>query len=311
MGGVLRSELEFPELNTVESKRPDWTLRVVHSTPPLAASVPLGQRQLGAESYHLARTQAGFRLEYSHAGWFDISHDGSSMVWYPGHHAREELARAIVLGPAMAIALETAGYLCLHGSAVAWGSEAVGFVGPKHYGKSTLALALTAAGGRLVSDDLIAIWPGPPATVRPGVPSARLWEDAARELSVESRYAHVIRGVKTTVTGLEQRQPLTQECTLAAIYVLDPVQPHTLAAACRRLALLGTDAAVALAHQTKLADPLIGYSAAGAQLKSAVAIAAHVPIWTLSIVRDFTQLQAVTEQILHWHQTSAASVKNS
>jgi hypothetical protein len=241
------------------------------------------------------------RLEYSHAGHFDISSDGSRITWYYHAAALPELVRNIVLGPALALALELAGFLCLHGSAVVVGNQGVVFVGPKHHGKSTIASALTLAGARLVGDDLVAVAPGPPATIRPGVASVRLWGDTVKALPMNGVCESLIPGVKTTATGFADHALMHEQALLAGIYVLAPADKAS-EAACRRTRLGPTGAVIALAHQTKLADSLIGMRAAGAQLAAAAAVAATVPVYALSVARDLARLPELVEQVFAWHQ---------
>ncbi len=262
--------------------------------------VSLGARQIREERYQLWRLSSGLRLVYSHAGTFDIAGDGSRIVWDHQPDALPELVRSIVIGPAISLALELAGFLCLHGSAVAIGDAAVAFVGPKYHGKSTLATALTAAGGRLIGDDLLVIRAGKPATVRPGVASVRLWADMAAALPLGSICDRLIPGVKTTATGFTCEALAEASTALKAIYVLSPVAKEaTLMAATRRL-LSPSEATVALAHQTKLPASLVGLRAAGSQLAAAAAVAATVPVWTLSVVRDVERLEEVVRQIAEW-----------
>ncbi|HKO15610.1 MAG TPA: hypothetical protein VJU87_05185 [Gemmatimonadaceae bacterium] len=302
-GGVLRSALEFPELRPVAATdAPDWTLRVATAAPPSTGLTLLGRRQLGRESYALWRTTDGLRLEYSHAGACDISQNGALLDFYIHSDALLELVRAIVLGPALALALESSGFLCLHGSAVAIGPRAVGFLGPKHHGKSTLAAALTAAGARLIGDDLLAVAPGPPAKVRPGAASVRLWEDTAGALALDRMCGTLIPGVKATATDFADCALAQSETMLAALYVIQPVPPGTDGRAAWRTPMRRTEATVALAQQAKLADSLVGLRTAGARLASAAAVAAIVPVWTLYAVRDLSRLDDLVKQILIWHQ---------
>jgi hypothetical protein len=301
-GGVLSSELEFPELAIAEQGvRATWTLQVEHSAPLDTDLTALGDRQLGIESYRLWRTPLGLRLEYSHAGHFDISTDGSRITWYYHAGALPELVRSIVLGPALALALELAGFLCLHGSAVVVGNQGVVFLGPKHHGKSTIASALTLAGARLMGDDLVAVAPGPPAIIRPGVASVRLWGDTVKALPMNGICESLIPGVKTTATGFADHALMHEQAPLAGIYVLAPAD-KAREATCQRTRLGPTEAAIALAHQTKLADSLIGMRAAGAQLAAAAAVAATVPVYALSVARDLARLPELVEQVFAWHQ---------
>lgn len=302
-GGVLRSEIDFPELRaTTSCVQPDWTLIVEPGRPPYRALTRKGERRVREELYRLWESAEGFRLEYSHAGTFDISKDGRLIVWYHDESALMELVRNIVLGPAIALALELAGNFCLHGSAVALEGGAVAFVAPKHFGKSTLATALTTFGAQLIGDDLLVVHPGPPATtVRPGIASVRLWPDVAAALSLDEVCRTIIPGVKTIATGFGDEAVAMSPCGLAAVYVLAPVMPSILGAcAASRTRLERTEATVALAHHTKLPDSLIGLGGAGTRLAMAAAVAANVPVWKLNLVRDISRLDAVVRQIIDW-----------
>lgn len=300
-GGVLRSAIEFPELHAVaEVAVPDWTL-LVADTPPVGEPIEfLGKRELHGEWYQLSRLENGLRLEYSHAGMFDVSTDGAVIVWYR-IDTLLELVRSIVLGPAIALALELSGFFCLHGSAVVLDRGAVAFIGPKYFGKSTLAAALVATGARLVGDDLLAIRPGVPTAVRPAVPSVRLWPDMVAALPLDGLCDTLIEGVKTT-RQFTDRAVAINESKLTAIYLLSPIARDAGSGrpvVCRtRLGPI--DAAVALAHQTKLPSTLVGSLHAGSQLAKAAAVAGDVPVWKLSTVRDVARLGEVSQHIISW-----------
>lgn len=305
LGGVLRSDLPFPDLPPVPGENADWVLEIRWEGTPAPAAELLGERRIGAERYQLYRHEEGFLLRYSHAGCFDIRDDGTHVGWYPAAGALDELARAIVLGPVLSLALELRGFLCLHGSAVAIDGRAVGFLGGKFHGKSTLATALTSAGATLISDDLLAVSPGPAPRVRAGVPSVRLWGDAASELDIDRWCTTVLPGIKSTASGFAGRTLSTADAPLDALYLLDPVHDADEPRCCWRGAIRGAQAAVALAHQTKLPPTLVGPAAAGVQLRRAASLATTVPVWRLALVRDFGRLSAVARQITEWHAAGA------
>lgn len=300
LGGVLESELDFPDLPSAGTDPPNWMMRIASGAPPEEELLPLGSRTLGPERYRLWEGPRGFRLEYSHAGTFEIGGAGAEIVWHPIADADPELARAIVLGPAIALALELAGNLCLHGSAVTAGDGAIGFVGGKYHGKSTLATALIAAGATLVSDDILAVDPAS-GLLRPGVASVRLWRDAAAALRVEELFERVTPGIKTTVSGAGGTLDSAVRIPLEAIYLLTPEAPSEDARPCWRTPLGGAAAAVGLAHQTKLPADLVGRRRAGAQLALAATTAARVPVMRLHIVRDLARLDEVVAQLRAWH----------
>ena len=95
---------------------------------------------------------------------------------------RSEIAAA-VSGPALATALGQRGLLVLHGTCVAFGERAVCLLGDSGMGKSTLAAALCARGGALVSDTMtvVDLAQGTPL-VRVGPARFKLWPDAASML---------------------------------------------------------------------------------------------------------------------------------
>jgi hypothetical protein len=303
-GSVLRSALEFPELTAApDTAAPDWDFVVARTTPPEYALHLVGERRVGPERYRLWQYRAGLRLEYSHAGSFDVPRHGNSITWYHRDDVLPELVRSIALGSALALRLECKGFLCIHGSAVSLGNKAVAFVGPKHFGKSTLAAALTAAGARLIGDDLLVVSPGPPALLRPGVASVRLWADMAATLPLSSVSASTLPGVKTTLTGFLEGAVARDVTALETVYVLHPEPNGDDARAVWRTRLPPMEAAVALAQQTKLPPSLVGHAAARDQLAAAAKLASNVPTWRLHAVRDVARLEATVRQIMDWSCT--------
>ena len=300
-GGFLRSDIEFPELiGAPNGVSADWTVTVEHRDPTWEGFLAIGERRIREEQYRLWRCATGLRLEYSHAGTFDLLDGGSRIVWYHRADALPELVRSIIIGPVIALALELGGFLCLHGSAVTIESRAIAFLGPKHHGKSTLATALTTAGAKLVGDDLLVVSPGPPAVVCPGVASVRLWADMTAALPLDSICKTLIPGVKTIVTGFSEASLAERPAVIDAIYVLSPLARDADGPAVRRTRLSRIEATVALAHQTKLSDSLVGFHAAGSQLASAAAVAASVPVWRLETIRDAARLGTIVTQLIEW-----------
>ncbi|HYD54490.1 MAG TPA: hypothetical protein VEA99_17790 [Gemmatimonadaceae bacterium] len=302
-GGVLRSELPFVELDVAPCETPDWRLRIGVQPPAREGLLPCGERALGPEHYRLSRFDGGFRLEYSHAGIFDLELDSATVTWYPRGEGDEhvELARSIVLGPMLALALEARGHLCLHGGAVQLGDGAVAFVAPKHHGKSTLVTALARSGARFISDDTLAVLPGAACVLRPGVNSARLWEDSARALRVDELCDRVVDGIKTVASGFGEAAPAGASLPLRAVYLLTPERDDADAPACRRTPLPPLAAAATLAQQAKLPDTLVGFAAAGARLALAARIASVVPVHRLHVARSFARLPEVVAQLRAWH----------
>jgi hypothetical protein len=311
-GGCLRSELDFPDLSPVLSPdQPDWQLRLDTSDPPEPIELQ-GTRWIEPDwEFRLYRVANGQRLDYGGVGSFGIYSGGRELVWYPGsrpedERIRLEMARAIVLGPVMALALQQAGILCLHGSAVTIGEEAVAFLAPKFHGKSTLALALTAAGGRLLTDDLVAIRPSASPVVLPGVHSVRVMKDVAEQLGERFSEATIAEGFKTTFSDLPAASLAWEPTPLAAIYLLEPRAGLEDDLSARREAVSTLRAALELAHGKKLTDGLIGSAEAGSMLEWIATVTANVPVYRMAILRDLERLPEVVAEVMAWHGVTAS-----
>ena len=182
-GGVLASDLDFPELRPAPAGEPvTWRLRTSEDAAPTPDGPPLGEEEfpLYESTLRLWRIEGGgFRLAYTDSGTFDVAPGGAEIVWYREPNAPLELVRMDVIGRVLAMALHATGALALHASAVEVDGRGIAFLAPKFYGKSTLALALTYAGGRLITDDTLGVMPGEPPICIPGVHSVRLRAESA------------------------------------------------------------------------------------------------------------------------------------
>jgi hypothetical protein len=97
-----------------------------------------------------------------------------------------ERVRLCLLGAAMGVLLCQRGLTVFHASAVSLNGKAVAFVGEKGWGKSTLCLALHAAGHTMIADDVLAVnrtQDGPMAL--PGFPQMKLWPDSVVSVGQE------------------------------------------------------------------------------------------------------------------------------
>ena len=304
-GRCLRSEVEFPDLPEIRPTRAEWTLRVAPGPrPPAPGEIRIGSHVVGGGELRLSRSEAGLHLSLEPVGECTISVDGAELRWYSRDGARDELMRVVILGPVLALALQQARILCLHGSAVGVNGRAIALLAPKFHGKSTLALALVRAGAQLLTDDAIAVDLEPVPMVRPGVQSVRLHEDSADELVAAALSGQILPGYKRTLVGMPQRMLASEPLPLDAVYLLAPVRRPPDGVAIDRTAVAPALAAVALAHHTKLVDPLVGMDGAGLQLRWCAAVVRQVPVYALQIVRDFDRLDEVVEQLMSWHSST-------
>lgn len=309
LGGVLHSELDFPELVAAPSGGAvRWSLSTGTAAPPaLTLPPPLGSDDVrGAGDVQLFQHADGFRLTYPDTGTYDVVDRGSRIIWFPPAQRPYpddrflEAVRIDVLGRVLAVALHAAGTESLHGSAVVFGNGgAVAFVAPKFHGKSTLASALVAQGARLITDDTLPVEPGDPPRAAPGVHSVRMWEDSAGRLGGQL-------GLEPGPWGKLRSSRMPEDwiadgpIPFAAIYVLSPRQAGAEIA---RQRLAPMEAAVSLIAHAKL-GPLLGKDAAAGLLAWAARLAQAVPVYRLAIPRDFARLDDVVERLRAWHAPS-------
>jgi hypothetical protein len=300
-GGCFLSELPFPELLSHVPRNPDWVLRQSSEAPPRENAGVIGSGTLpnGVE-VRVLRDGSFFRVHYSDTGIFDISGDGSEIVWYPAPDADVDAARLDTLGSVFATAFHAAGLLCLHGSAVVLAEGGVGFVAPQRHGKSTLARALINAGARLATDDSLPVVPGSPPMMWPGVHQVRLWDDSAEHFTGDRRPSRSGYGGKHVLTELDDDTLLHEAVPLTSLYVLAPVVSRPQTPAVRRIRLSPTQASLALISHAKFGH-MLGGPEAGVTLDRAGRIAAEVPIYRLEIARDFELLGSVVQELLAWH----------
>jgi hypothetical protein len=300
-GRRLHSEVELAELRPRRSAVADWTLRIGRGRP-VAPSRLSAEHEAGGEVLRVWETPSATRLEYDRAGCFDIAPGGREITWFPAPDPRPEIVSAVVLGPVLALALHAQGTVSLHASAVRIGSEGVVFLAPKHYGKSTLAACLLTMGARLITDDTLAVETEPRSVLLPGPHAVKLWRDSAEYvrplLAVE-----IGSGVKPTLRRLPSHLRAERPSRCAAAYVLVPVGADA-SVGIDRFALPQADAALALVAHAKL-GPLLEPAAAALVLTEAAAIARRVPVYRLTVPRDWQRLPELAEQLCDWHAAPA------
>jgi hypothetical protein len=307
-GGCLRSDqLLFPELPLSSKRLSDWSLRVASEPSDGDAGELLGVWPETFCTIELYLKAEGFRLRHSCTGEFDITADGTEIVWYPCPGAKMEMGQIDVLGRVLSVALHAAGALTLHGSAVAFEQGVVAFLAPKHHGKSTLAAALIREGARLVSDDTVAVELGLPVLARSGVHSMRLCSDAAERLIGEARQRRLGVDGKHIVNHADPRSVMLGVAPLSAIYMLLPTSGNGVESPATRRRLPSTQAAISVLSHTKI-GPLLGKSEAGKVFDRAVKLADRVPVYALEVVRGFDKLSEAVDTIMAWHTTAVPIV---
>ena len=195
-GIALDSKLPFPHLGWGVRKNRSAGKRVFfrnrnfrftrHSKPiPLSAGI---QYEVGLNPRLVCISSPG-------AGKFRVDLLKKSIHWKPSSGGSLNLAQALVTGRILGLLLPSfEPTLVLHGCVLVINDGAVGFLGPRGGGKSTLATSFLRRGFPLLSDDLAVIQKrGEKWVVQPGPPEIRLWPDAVKpfvkgEVKVEALY---------------------------------------------------------------------------------------------------------------------------
>jgi hypothetical protein len=216
----------------------------IRSVVPLPAAVAAGDagadtdvrwadlesvtRSLRARSLAASVTEMETALAIPGIGTF-LARLGREILVDPDPGVGSALLQLALLGPVLAALLQQRGNLVLHASAVEVDGAAVGFLGGRGAGKSTMAAALLGRGYPLLADDLLAVsLDGGPPRVLPGLPQLKLWPDALAALGGDPDLLPPVR------EGLDKRvQKLgghgrSGEVPLAVLYVLSSDDDPTI-----------------------------------------------------------------------------------
>jgi len=244
------------------------------------------------------RSPDELRLAFDDTGTFDVRIGERTILWYPGPEANEAAVRADLLGRVLSLAAHAEGRLPLHASAVSIDGRAIAFLGPKHAGKSTTALAMVRSGARLLADDAVVIRVDASGTpwAAAGVQRPRLWTDSVRALRLD---VGASGGEKPTLDAFPPSLLQAGEVPLCACYILKPASAE--GAAVVRIELSPVHAALAFVQFSKL-GALLGGSEASLVLDRAATLAEAVPTYVVEVARDLRRLDGVAEQFLHWHR---------
>jgi hypothetical protein len=270
-----------------------------------ATGVVLGSEPLYQDfTATLLSTPAGWRIVVGDTGEYEFADEGRTItVWrYP--EGSEDFLRGHLLGRVIAATLHREGLLVLHGSAVGYPEGAAAFLAPKGTGKSTLALALTLAGARLLSDDALPVQVGEPPLVWPGVHSLRLREDAAGQVGGGDRATQRADG-KFVVGNLPDERLEEAAQPLRTIYLLLPAEQIAEGGPVARRRLTVPAAAAALVGMSKI-PLMLGKGEGPELLRRAVQLATRVPVYQLMIQRDLQRLPDVVARIAEWQREAHA-----
>jgi hypothetical protein len=244
-GLLLRSNLPIPELIPARPEiasspldSSSYPVVAVHlsASPQTSGLIPPGPEELSyVNSY---KDEAGeptlsiwkaagsryLRLAYFDGSQFWLDREGTE-VWasWPANLTLEDTA-TYLLGPVLGLLLRLRGVTCLHASAVAFGGNAVAFVGSEGAGKSTTAAALARQGHAILSDDVVTLAERDGSFfIHPAYPYLCLWPESVESLygSPEALPRFSANYEKRCLSlGKQELRFAERALPLAAIYIL-------------------------------------------------------------------------------------------
>lgn len=304
-GACLESAIEFPELRPATHEPARWRFLEADALPPMRDPALLGDEPIyGTVHARLYAHGEGHRITVDDTGTFDLARDGT-IRWERRDGAWPDFVRAHCIGRVLATLMFLDGWLPLHGSAAAVADGVVAFLAPKGFGKSSLALALSGLGARLVTDDTLPVDDADPPRAWPGVLGLRLRDDALAALGVQGAgpagtAGEMTRDGKRVVALPGEERAARGPLPLAALYLLDPTPAIAGAAPVSRTPLAPTSAALVVTAHVKIGR-MLGAGAAPTMLARAARVVRTVPVHRLTVSRDFAQLPEVAATILRWH----------
>lgn len=203
----------------------------------------------------------------------------------------EAAARHIALGPQLAADWTRQGRPVLHGSCVAFGGQAVSFIGPNGRGKSTMAAQLHLRGHRFVSDGLTLLESDEEGLrAHPGPGWFKLDDDSLRAVGRDpEEFEFVHAGVKKRLWELPSENERSAS-PLSHVYLLDDADELAV----ERLA--GKNALQVVLENMYLLLFLRG-KVAPVLFHQAALVARSVPVYRLRRPRGFQHATAVIDFI--------------
>lgn len=155
---------------------------------------------------------------------FEMARDGRWIDCYTGEETTEEEIEIWLFGLVMAFLLQGRGIFTLHAAAINYHRQAIAFLGPNGYGKSTLAYFFVRNGHTLITDDVLPVVNNHGRLFAgSGCPSMNLWKQTLDQLrAMDSNLRSDKRKHRYSVETLEIdfcKSPVP----LQRIYILHPM----------------------------------------------------------------------------------------
>ena len=314
-GGCLRSEITFPELTHAHGRVPNWVLHKGTLSRSGDAEVVSDVELSPTCRIRLTCGDGWFRYSHSCTGSFAVFADGRRILFEPAEHGDLDGARADFVSRVLLYCLDHTSITWLHGSAVRIGEGAVAFLGSSGSGKSTMALALARAGADHICDDTLPVEAGANPVIWPSDDVIRLCSDSRTQLASsasairresDGKFVMTRREVAFGQTSSASAVPDDARCPLKAIYVLNPDGSSQAGSTVSRRLVSPTTAIAVLMQHLKL-RPVVSREDPVRLVKQLGAIVRAVPVYELTVSRDWSVVDESVERVIAWHTQPGAS----
>lgn len=211
-----------------------------------------------------------------------------------------ESLQVYLLGHALSFALVKKGYEPLHATAVVIDGQAIAFLGPSGFGKSSLAAAFLADGHRLLTDDMFLLRRADRGyEAQPGPRRIKLFPKMARRFLAGTASAVPMNSeTEKLVLPLGTDHRHNGSAPLRALYVLGPPREVRRKQGIELTSLTTRETFIGLVRGTF--NPLISDSdRLRRQYSECLSIASRVPARRIFYPRVLTMLPAVKQMILN------------
>lgn len=201
-GLTLNSEIELPELVSIENQETDVWIKI--GPVPNHLPNPAGSGVL----YEASKDDFLFRLDT--VAKYRVQ-DGKYITIEPLETANPKEVRLFLFASTMGALLHQRGKLAIHGSCVAKGNKGVIFTGMSSAGKSTIAAGLYSKGYSVITDDIAVIDSHVENKhfVHPGIPHLKLWKDVLSHMNENISLEKVRPQIEKYRKPIPSIEPLT------------------------------------------------------------------------------------------------------
>jgi len=187
----LVTDVPMPELVESDEFQPAWRFEI--DAGPGRSGLPLVHQSLSAEGVvwmEIRGDGCRYALRFPELAEFVVVPDERHISCAADPAAGAAAVRHMLLDQVVPHVLAIDGSLVLHASGMAIDGEAVAFVGPSGFGKSTLVASFAVEGHPLVADDFLLLADhGDRFAALPSYPGLRLWPDSSA--AIDERAAPV------------------------------------------------------------------------------------------------------------------------